>query len=910
MSEELENSVREMLKEETWTRAGISNFTSSNLKELAEIVSQAHNQNCEDAIKDICDQQLADRKDSISALYLSGMIALKTGSIDTSALESLTEIFEKNHKEALVEELCNSILADESQNKFALKKLADFYKKNNDDKVWEIYETIVKVDMDNAEVPKILAERYESQKNEKAAISLYKKSLLRYISLKNYTAVKEVWARLKNLCPDEIDFYLLAERKVAKSISSAKGAALLEDLYPYYKDLGQWDTAISLLKMILEIDNSDINAKRDLVECYRGKYADHNHLEDYIRSSNLTQSARNVFEAINDFEKHIAFDANSYVYHRTWGVGKISKVEGDILTINFGSKAGKKVENKMSLKMAVDALQPLDKHHIWVLKAAVSHEKLVEKVKKNITWTLKTIIKSFDNNCDEKTIKAELVPSILTTGEWTSWHSKAQKELASNPIFGVNPNNVNLYTVRDHEIQLEERLANEFKAEKDFFAKIDILMRYINEDADITNELFLDMYNYFAGQVKAFTEVKAETVASYLVLQRIEKLSKNFPNPADFNFEQLYGEIANPREMYTLLKNASLKKDFIENVQRISNWADHFVYLFPIVLDKQILTALEAGHFEDKLVHLVQDSFTDYRAYRNAAIFLFENCSDEQWYKDAKISFEKQLITLANIISQCNKEIENHVNTVENKKTVKNATALLFARKIKNQDSKEKLTENTMLKYMLENSEDVITRMYTIVNDIQDLESTYKAQLRSGILEKYPDFKFQEAETKSEAPKGTYITAKKLDEKKAEAERIEKIELPKIAEEIAEAKQKGDLKENAEYIAAREAQSRMNQTLARLKADLAHAVTFDPTTVTTSLVSFGTVVNLHDNISGEDKTFTILGPAESNVDEGIISYLSPLGHNLLDMKSGETREFTINNNKNSFTVKSISAAKL
>ena len=109
-----------------------------------------------------------------------------------------------------------------------------------------------------------------------------------------------------------------------------------------------------------------------------------------------------------------------------------------------------------------------------------------------------------------------------------------------------------------------------------------------------------------------------------------------------------------------------------------------------------------------------------------------------------------------------------------------------------------------MLEYMLANSTDVITRMYTMVSDLSDLELQYKAALRNGILKKYPDFKFQEAEIKQEAPKGLLVTAKMLEVKRSLAEDIEKVQLPKVAAEIGEAKEKGDLKENAEYIAAKE----------------------------------------------------------------------------------------------------------
>ena len=245
---------------------------------------------------------------------------------------------------------------------------------------------------------------------------------------------------------------------------------------------------------------------------------------------------------------------------------------------------------------------------------------------------------------------------------------------------------------------------------------------------------------------------------------------------------------------------------------------------------------------------------------------------------------------MVNIISVCNREKNNHVNTVENTKTIKEATSLLFGNKL-NED------KNPMLEYMLSNSTDVITRMYTMVSDLSELELQYKAALRNGILKKYPNFKFQEAEIKQEAPKGLLVTAKMLDVKRSLAEDIEKVQLPKVAAEIGEAKEKGDLKENAEYIAAKEAQHRLNVQLSKLKEELSRAVVFGPTTATTSLVSFGTKVTLHNNLENNEVVYTILGPWESNVDEGIISYLSPLGNNLLDMKNGEQRAFTINDHK-------------
>src|SRR5574344_1218218 len=148
MSEELVQSVQGMLKEETWTRATISNYTKNNLVSLSAIVEKARNENCVDEIKEICDEHLTHSKDSIIALYFSGILGLGKGSLDNSALISLVDIFQKNHKEPVVEYLCESILNDEPNNKFALRTLAEHYRAENNPKVWDLYVQIVKLDYD------------------------------------------------------------------------------------------------------------------------------------------------------------------------------------------------------------------------------------------------------------------------------------------------------------------------------------------------------------------------------------------------------------------------------------------------------------------------------------------------------------------------------------------------------------------------------------------------------------------------------------------------------------------------------------------------------------------------------------------------------------------------------------------
>ena len=214
MSEELVKKVQEMLKEETWTRAAISNYTTNNLIELETIVEQTINEDRIDEIKEICDEQLSHSKDSIIALYISGMLAIKKGTLDYSSLETLVDIFQKNHKDNIVTWLCEKITEKSPTNKFALRTLAKQYAEKQNEDVWKIYETLAKVDFEDAETAKILAVHYEEEDKLDDAKDYYKKALLRFVNAKNYNAVKEVWGKLLTLIPEEIEFFMMVQRKI------------------------------------------------------------------------------------------------------------------------------------------------------------------------------------------------------------------------------------------------------------------------------------------------------------------------------------------------------------------------------------------------------------------------------------------------------------------------------------------------------------------------------------------------------------------------------------------------------------------------------------------------------------------------------------------------------------------------
>ena len=891
MSESLVKSVQDMLNEEKWTRATISNYSIANFKDLDAIIREAQAAKCVDEIKTLCDEHLSHTKNSIIALYLSGISALSKQLLDDSALVTLINIFIDNHKTPIVEHLANRVL-EFGESKFALRTLADCYKESNNDALYDVWERLVKIDYDEADITKLLAEKYEKDGNAESAVDFYKKALYRYINRKQANSVKEIWAHLVTLIPQEIDFFYHVQRKISKIMGDDRSAMLMQEVYVYYKDHGEWNTAIDILKLILTYDDKDSWARKEIVECFRGKYAGHSQLDEYIKASNLNQSWRNVFEAIGEFEKHISFDTGNFVFHRSWGVGRIASVKNDEITIDFAKKRG----HTMSLKMGVNALQTLSKEHIWVLKSIWKREKLIAKVKDDPTWALKIIIRSYDNNCDLKHIKAELVPSVLTVNEWTSWSTKARNILKDDPGFGVNPTNIDLFVVRDRPISLEEKLYNEFKAQKNFFARIDLLMTF-SEKAEPDSEYFAEMFSYFAGYLKAFNQVNEQIIASYLVVKQIVAKHPHLNPGIQYNFAELFDEIDDPSVVYTAIKDNDLKRSYLQHIKNfLPDWDEVYVKLFPTVLSSEIIEALIKEGFTDKVKSLAILCFDNYRDYREATIWFFKNAQDLDWFKELGISYEKQLIALIHILDVTYREIANHRETTENRKINRQVQTILFGK------------DNLLETYILQNDVDTITRLYTLVDDVKDLDPAIKMHLRNKILENHKGFKFFGSEEKTVVSRGLIVTSKMYEEKKKLLQNIVDVDMPANSKEIGFALSLGDLRENAEYKAAKERQTILNATATRLQEEIDRAQIFDPTTITVARVSFGTVAHLVNNQTGKEETYTILGPWESDPDNFIISYMSPFGNAILNHREGETLKFTINERDYDYTVKAITAA--
>lgn len=152
----------------------------------------------------------------------------------------------------------------------------------------------------------------------------------------------------------------------------------------------------------------------------------------------------------------------------------------------------------------------------------------------------------------------------------------------------------------------------------------------------------------------------------------------------------------------------------------------------------------------------------------------------------------------------------------------------------------------------------------------------------------------------------SYYTEEGLKKLKKELDQLRDIERPKASQAIAEARDKGDLSENAEYDAAKEAQGMLEMRIAKLEEVVANARIVDESQLDTSKVLIHSNVKIKNKANNQTITYKLVAQSEADLKSGKISVDSPIGKGLLGKKAGDTAEITVPNGKIQFEVLEVS----
>ena len=151
----------------------------------------------------------------------------------------------------------------------------------------------------------------------------------------------------------------------------------------------------------------------------------------------------------------------------------------------------------------------------------------------------------------------------------------------------------------------------------------------------------------------------------------------------------------------------------------------------------------------------------------------------------------------------------------------------------------------------------------------------------------------------------SYYTAEGLKKLRDELNQLKDVERPKSSQAIAEARDKGDLSENAEYDAAKEAQGLLEMKISKMEETLSNARLIDESQLDDSKALVLSTVKIKDQLNGMEMNYTLVAESEADLASGKISVNSPIGKGLLGKEVGDVAEITVPNGTLKFDILEI-----
>ncbi len=878
------NSITEILKEEKWTRTSISEFSIAMFESFDNLIQNIQANYHSGEVISFLESYLKSNPNSIIALYFLSLIyAINDDIKGNEWAKKLLEIFDENRRFKIVKFLCEKYLNYTKHFKYVLSRYIQILEdeKKDESEIIPLVESLHLIDFTDTKIIRKLANYFQENGNNEKAISYYKKLFDTSINSKSQNEIEEVWKKLLEFNEIEAKYFFMKLDNVENVNLKIK---LAEKLIDHFEKKQDWDLLIETIKKTYEIlpDKSKSNIVQKLrdqiINAYMHKYENNSQLMDCIKRSEINQKWKSLGTAITEFEKYITFDKNRYVFHQLSGIGIIKEINKEFVIVDFE----KKKNHKFTISMALKALRILEDNNFLVLESFYP-EKLYNLAKENPKELLILLLKSFDKPLSTKDIKEYLTRKIIPSEQWDKFWDSLRNKIKDDPLILKNGTN---YSFRTKPSSKEENIWERFKSIDNLIDKAKIYLNYLNEEKDFSSKTSSDMLNTFTRFLSEELSIHRNMIIAFLFIKDLKskypQLNINIP----FDSKYLFSKMIEEKNYIFDFEDTDFEKLFFnELINYTSNWPQimgEYLLKYP---SKYILTTLISKGYIEIIKEKAKESIRNAKDDPQIFIWFFKNVFSHSEFSNFAEKGDL-IIILANLLDISNKAIIQKININVNRKLFNTIGDILF---------KDKL----LLNYFKENpSIAVVNKIATLFLRTKWKYEDYLIEFKTILAEYFPDILSKiSPEEKEEDENVFYSTADSIREKQNYLNWLQKEEIPRVQNEMNQAKEKGDLRENAEYHAARELYQKLNEEAANLQKEINMVRVIDPSKINTNKISIGTKCKLKDEISGKTITYTILGKWDIDVNNNIISYQTELGKMLLNHKVGDIITNPIDNTK-------------
>ncbi len=701
----------------------------------------------------------------------------------------------------------------------------------------------------------------------------YSEEFQKQINNRNFNKFFQLW---EEYCTnDTVDAEELIQ--IFKLIKESDFASLfgqfVETALPMWGMIEDPEASYEVLKLILDLQTTNSKELAEIaINALKEKYKDDPRFKERLRLIGL-RTKINFQGCISSYDLLNHFKVGNCVFHTGgWGTGEIMEVSPlrEQVAIEFENVPGLR---HFTFKNAFNNLIPLPSDHFLSLRFT-NPDKLEKEAKKDPIGIMQKLLHDLGpKNAQE--IKDEMFELVIPEGDWVKWWQNTRSRLKKDTLIQTPKSIKAPFQLRKKELSHEERL------------------NIAIEDSGSPAHVIQTSYSFVRDlpSILKNKETKEELKTKLIALLSHEDLTKEQELQIYIFLESMFGEkkegesieefirsLENIESIIDKMEIVSFKKRALKLVKESrSDWANIFINLLYTLKQKPLRDYLLDTLTDDALALLEQELYKiKDHPLENPELLawyfrtIVKKGNEKYPYSDSQgqcLFFEAFLILLASIEDE-----PEHRELVKKMVTVITQRRFELVRSIFKSASREFVEEFLLL-----------------FAKCQCLSNQDKKILHSLAEVAHPSLKTGEKEEVSEE-NILWSTEEGYNRTKKTMERISTVEMVENAREIEEARALGDLRENAEFKAAKERRSRLQSELKMLSTQINQARILTEQDVSPNVAGVGTIVSLRTP-KGENVTYTILGPWETNPEAFIISHQSKLAQAMKGFKTGETFTF-------------------
>jgi len=619
------------------------------------------------------------------------------------------------------------------------------------------------------------------------------------------------------------------------------------------------------------------------------------HIDRIIEANPNLANSREVLDSMQE---------GTYCIHRSWGFGKISgfSEERGMLLIDF--EDGDRKGHAMDPVFCIDKLEVLPESHV-LTRHRTNPEEVEKEAKKDPVSLIMGILALCDNECSTAREIEGTLSYLFGATKAKKWWANTKKLLVKDPRVAVPPKKNEPYVLRDEPVNPEQEILQDFFEERRSKEKILLAEKLFDlsaEKEDLKDDLPRVLEELTTTIIEARKLNQSERLYGVWVrnnlardveedVEKIEPTSASIIKDSEGNLPELAEQLP-----------SKFHQRFLDLITRVysDDWRQ-------IILERLLPHC--TTKFSGESAHFLLDQGDEKLLLKSLVRWL-----DEQTIKGPVLLWILKFRKLAKFEEFLQplftpRLLSSVFSAIDHEALQNASTRRIPLAEVLSED--KTLIPDVLAKADLETAQDLVQAL--LLNP--GFDDLSKRSLLARFIKLFPEVQelvdgSGESSSGSSTEVGvsdTLIVSKdSLDQRLTDLETITNEKIPENSVAIETAREHGDLRENAEYHMAKDEQKVLLARQAELQADLARAQSTDFSDAPSDSVGIGTIVNLVDQSSGEAQTYSILGAWDSDPDNSVLSYETPLGQKLLGKKVGEEVLTDIDGVSHSWRVEGLS----